>query len=374
MKIPAANHLVLFVKKEFVFLLFLLLLVFLVFLLPDEVANYPSFVNWDTIAALTGLLIIATGLKESGYFDLISGKTIKRVKNERALALYLVILSVVLSTFLTNDITLFIVVPLTLSFQGIVKNDLTKLIIFEAIAVNAGSALTPIGNPQNIFLWHIWSVSFPGFILRMLPVVSVLFLILILFVFIVFSDKEIRYAENNDGDAPLKKIMFLTSLVMMVVFVVSFELRYVKFFLPVVFVVFFMFYRDVLRKTDWLLILLFIVIFIDFHLVSLMPEVSESVHKLNLDTPGNVFLFSGIVSQFISNVPAGVFVSKFSHDWLAITYGVNVGGNGLVIASLANVIALRMAKSKKIWITFHKYSIPYMMVTGIIIYYMLCMY
>jgi Na+/H+ antiporter NhaD/arsenite permease-like protein len=81
-----------------------------------------------------------------------------------------------------------------------------------------------------------------------------------------------------------------------------------------------------------------------------------------------VFLFSGLISQFISNVPASVFVSKFSDNWFAITYGVNVGGNGLVFGSLANIIAMRLAKNKQIWLSYHKYSIPYFLITGGIIY------
>ncbi len=355
-------------KKEPVFALFVLLLAFLVIVYPEKITDYPSFIDWDTIVALAGLLIIATGLKESGYFDLISKKTLRRVKSERSLSLYLILLSVVLSTFLTNDITLFIVIPLTLSFQSLVKNDLTKLIIFEAIAVNVGSALTPIGNPQNIFLWQMWGVSFPGFIIRMIPVVAVLIATLLLFVWLFFSAREIRYSSKSNSNSLYNKPLFTTSLVMLIVFVVAFELRYVQLLLPFVFVVYFIFYRKVLLKVDWLLILLFIVIFVDFHVISAIPVISEVMRYINLESSGNVFLFSGFISQFISNVPAGVFVSKYSDNWQAIVFGVNIGGNGLVIASLANVIALRMVNNKKIWFTFHKYSIPYMIVTGVVIY------
>lgn len=121
-------------------------------------------------------------------------------------------------------------------------------------------------------------------------------------------------------------------------------------------------------KVDWLLLLLFIVIFIDFHVISTIPVVSESVNALNLNSAGNVFLLSAFTSQLFSNVPASVLVSAFSHNWFAIIYGVNIGGNGLAIGSLANIIALRMVKSKKIWIDFHKYSIPYLLITGGIVY------
>ncbi|MHA1862003.1 MAG: hypothetical protein ACTSVM_06925 [Candidatus Ranarchaeia archaeon] len=129
-----------------------------------------------------------------------------------------------------------------------------------------------------------------------------------------------------------------------------------------------MFYRKVVLETDWILRILFIVIFIDFHVISTISLVSESVIALNLQSTGNVFLLSVVCSQLISNVPASVLVAKFSHEWLPICYGVNAGGNGLVIGSLANIIALRMMNRKKIWLVFHKYSIPYFLLTIAAVY------
>ncbi len=140
--------------------------------------------------------------------------------------------------------------------------------------------------------------------------------------------------------------------------------------LPAVFLFYLIFYRkQVLPRVDWLLLLLFIIIFIDFNVLSSVPVISKSVYGLlKPEHTKNVFLFAAFISQLISNVPASVFVSRFSHCWLGITYGVNIGGNGLIIASLANVIALRMANNKKIWLNFHKYSIPYFLITLAITY------
>jgi len=106
-----------FVKKEVVLFIFLFLLATVAILYPYEIINYPSFVDWRTIIALTGLLIITTGLKESGYFSVFSRKVLKRLKSERSLSIFLILFSVLLSTFLTNDVTLFIVIPLTVVFK-----------------------------------------------------------------------------------------------------------------------------------------------------------------------------------------------------------------------------------------------------------------
>lgn len=235
-------------------------------------------------------------------------------------------LSVLLSTFLTNDVTLFIVILLTVSIQNMVKNDISKLVIFEAISVNVGSTLTPIGNFQNLFLWHKCDISFVTFIIKTLPLVVLLLAILLIFAWIVFSGKEIKFSEDTKDERTQKKILFTLSIAMLMVYVISLEIEQIHLVLLLVFI----FYRKVLVKVDWLLLLLFIVIFIDFHVIATMHVILESVNTLNLHFAGNVFLFFALTSQLVSNVPASVFVSKFSHNWLAITYGVNVRGNGLL--------------------------------------------
>jgi len=268
------------------------------------------------------------------------------IKSERTLFIFLILLSALLSTFLTNDITLFVVVPLTLSIQDMIDNDISKLIIFETISVNVGSSLTPIGNPQNLFLWHKWNISFATFVVEMLPLVAILLTILLIFVWITTPNKKVKFLKETSYE--IRKSLFILSAVMLIIYLISLEAKRAHFVLPVIFLLYLMFYRDVLIKTDWLLLLMFVVIFIDFHIIS-----KELTGILKPYSAGDVFLLSVIISQLISNVPASVFVSKFSHNWLAIAYGVNVGGNGLVVSSLANLIALRMTKKRRAWMDFH---------------------
>ncbi|HEC77022.1 MAG TPA: citrate transporter [Thermoplasmatales archaeon] len=356
-----------YLKKEIILFGFLLLLVVLAGLYPSKIINYPSFVDWNTIIALTGLLIITTGLKESGYFNVLSGFLLKKFKTESSLSIYFILLSLLLSTFLTNDVSLFIVIPLTLSIHSIVKNDISKLVILEVISVNVGSALTPIGNPQNIFLWHMWDIPFTTFIIEMLPLLIVSLAILLIFAWIIFPAREIKLSKRIINNTTPNKTLFVFSVMVLMVYVIFLEIKW-TYLLLVIFIFYLLFYRTILLKTDWLLLFLFVVIFIDFHIISTITIISKSVSILNLHSANNVFLFTALISQLISNVPASVLVSKFSHNWFAITYGVNIGGNGLVIGSLANIIALRLTKSKKIWLDFHKYSIPYFIISGILTY------
>ena len=338
----------------------LILLAILSILYPHEVVGCPFFVDWMTIVALTGLLIITTGLKESCYFYSFSRSVLMHIRSERTLSIFLILLSASLSTFLTNDITLFVVVPLTLSIQDVIDNDISKLIIFETISVNVGSSLTPIGNPQNLFLWHKWNISFATFVVEMLPLVVILLAILLIFVWITTPNREVKFLKETSYET--RKSLFILSAVMLIIYLISLEAKKAYFALPVVFLPYLIFYRDVLMKTDWLLLLMFVVIFIDFHILG------DLVGVLKPHSAGDVFLLSVMISQLISNVPASVFVSKFSHNLLAIAYGVNVGGNGSVVSSLANIIALRMTKKREAWINFHKYSLPYLLTSCGIVY------
>jgi Na+/H+ antiporter NhaD/arsenite permease-like protein len=97
-------------------------------------------------------LIITTDVRESEYFYSFLKKILKKLENERKLAITLILFSTLVSTVLTNYISLFILIPLIISMQDLIKNDLSKLVIFEEISVNVGSTLTPIGNSQNLYL------------------------------------------------------------------------------------------------------------------------------------------------------------------------------------------------------------------------------
>lgn len=354
--------------NEFVLIFFVLLLLVLSVFFPSEWVNYPEFVDWKTIAALTGLLIITTAVKESGYFELLSFRMLKKFDNETSISVFLILLSVVLSTFLTNDIALFILIPLTVTVQKQVANNISKLVIFETVAVNVGSTFSPIGNPQNIFLWHKWNISFFKYIWEMLPLGFVLLTILLIFVLFVFPNKKLKTSGNDGENKNYAKPLFIVSIVILIFFISAIEVRSAEYALPFVFFFYLSVYPKILRKVDWLLIILFIVIFIEFHLLANIDFISKSIKSINLENSGNVFLFSGLLSQILSNVPAAVVVSKFSDNWQAISYGVNVGGNGLIIGSLANIIALRMLKNKKYLLDFHKYSIPYFILTVIAVY------
>jgi len=331
--------------------------------------RFPAMVDWNTIVTLCGLLLITTGIKESGLFYLAAYRISRQIRNERLLALFLVFVSAGLSVFLTNDIALFIIVPLTLCLQQISDNDCSRIIIFEAIAVNVGSALTPIGNPQNIFLWHQWGVSFPVFVKEMAPLVLIMSAWLLVGILICFSPTRIRLTDRQHP--VVDRGLFWLSAVLLVAFIISVELRYEKYFLAVVFLSLLLARVRVILKTDWGFILLFILLFINLHLICQLAIVQRLLALLDFSRPATLYFSGALMSQGISNVPAAILLAKYSTSFKIIAYGVNIGGNGLVIGSFANLIALRFIERPHKNLLFHVYSIPFFLVTLASAYYWL---
>ncbi len=361
-----------FVKKNMVLAVLALLLLVIMILRgdsPDALPSYGRFIEWNTIITLAGILMITTGIRESHFLSQIAQKILSRPISERNVALVLVTLSALLATFLTNDIALFIIVPLTLSLQENVENDLARLVIFEAIAVNVGSALTPIGNPQNLFLWHKWGISFLPFMGKMAPLTALLLMLLLGMAWLSFGRTELQGEATKVNH--LDRRLFVLSMALLVGFIVAAEFRWTIYALPAVFIIYLLFYRHILKAVDWLVLLIFILMFIDFGLIAEFPWVTAILQQISHMGSAGVFVASALLSQLVSNVPATVMIARFSNNWQAIAYGVNVGGNGLIIASLANLLALRIAGGKGLWLSFHKYSLLFLAVSLALVYLLL---
>jgi len=355
------------IKQEPFFFAIFFMFIILTILYPDNIKNYPELIDWNTIFLITGLLIITNGMKESGYFYIISSRLLKRIRNERELAIFIIFLSSLLSTFLTNDVALLIVVPLTLAMQDIISGNIIRLLVFETIAANVGSTLTPIGNPQNIFIWQKWHLMFHQFVFMLFPLFILLFSILLIFAFFVFLNKRLQLNKKNEYKS--NKLLFISSFLFLIYVIISAEFGFLLISFLITIVFYLLFYRHILKKLDWILPLIFILVFIDFNTLSNITLIHNAVKAVDLSAK-NVFMLSAILSQLISNVPAAIFLSDFTSNWKAIAYGVNIGGNGIIIASLANIITIRIARKKKLWILFHKYSIPYFMITAVMAYFL----
>ncbi len=347
---------------------FSVLFLILVVLNPGYAAHIPQYVDWDTIVLLAGMLVITETFKASGFFSLIASVFVTRIRTERTLALFLIMVTALLSMFLTNDITLFIIVPFTLAIRQIIANDTVKLVIFEAMAVNAGSMLSPVGNPQNMFLWNLSSIGFFDFVEMMLLPFLISLSVLMIFAFFVFSGKNIVVNKSLEAYRTFDLKLFATALLLITVFLLTNEYGIHFTGLLIVLVTMFLFYPFVLKISDWTIIVLIIIMFIDFKLLGDIDSVRKYASSL-FNGKASTYWSSLMLSQVVSNVPAAIFASGFSSFTKYIAYGVNVGGNGIVIGSLANIIALRLEGSREVWGVFHKYSIPYLLIVSVLVWF-----
>lgn len=329
----------------------------LLFLANFRWSDLPGAVDWHTIITLTGLLILTKGLETSGYFDVLGERLISRFKHERALALFMVLAAALLSTFLTNDVALFILVPLTLTLRKFSRLPLSRLIIFEALAVNAGSLLTPVGNPQNILLWSHGSLSVAGFIGQMFPLAAWLLLSLIALTWWSFSTREIQKHENNETHQ-WRKPLFAVSVLLYVLFIAALEWHLTGWALLLIVLCFLIMARPVLLNIDWSLLAVFIAMFVDVYLLTRLPVLQAHFDAITHLGDGALYLLAIALSQVISNVPATILLLQKVPPSEVLAWAVNIGGFGLLPGSLANLIALRMAKDRRVWWRFHLFSLP----------------
>lgn len=353
------------VSKEPVLAILIVALIALQTLHPKPWASLPALIDWQTVLTLAGLLMLTKAVELSGFLMWMAHRVVHRIHGERGLAFLLIGLAAVLSTLLTNDVALFAVVPLTLSLHKLAPLPIKRLVIFIAISVNAGSILTPLGNPQNLFLWQTSGVSFGGFVWALLPLCAALMAMLYLLAAVMFRNKPLDLSGDTEAhsvDIPLCTVAGIA----FVAFVVLADAHYAGIGLAAVAIGFLLWRRQVVLKIDWLLLLIFVLMFIVLRSVAALPWVHHAIAGLGLNTPLKAYAAGAVLSQGISNVPAAIMLAEFSKDWRALAFGVSVGGFGIAIGSLANLIAVRLSGERGMWGPFHLISIPFWIVAAAI--------
>jgi len=330
---------------------------------PAAIRDYPSLVDWPTLSTLAGLLLLTSGIEASGFLHRLAARIVERVHDGRSLALFLLGASALLAAVLTNDIALFIVVPLTLTLAAYAHLPVARLIAFEALAVNVGSMLTPIGNPQNIFLWQSSGVHFFAFVAAMLVPTLIAAACLLAFTFAAFRPRPLVLQGGADELVVDRRLLTVSAL-LFVPFIMAADLHHVGYALLIIAAVFLALFRPVLRRFDWPLLLVFLLMFVDLRLLVELPAVSHLIGAVDLSVPRNLYLAGALLSQFISNVPSTIVLANYSSDWKTLAWGVDMGGFGLVVGSLANLIALRLAGPRGNLTVFHAWAAPFLLLAG----------
>lgn len=361
-----------FVKKEAVLSVAAFLAIISMFIVkPDK--QYLEYIDFRTLAILFCLMCVMAGFQALGVFKKIATGLIDRTRTLRSVMIILVLLCFFFAMVITNDVALITFVPFTftafnLMEGGKARNLIVPTIVLETIAANLGSMLTPIGNPQNLYLYSIANMGFADFVLLMLPYTIVSLGLILAFV-VFFYRKEVPNTISKEDETVLKETTGSKPVVSQGVFSVTltelFEksnnkyhsmlIMYIMLFLvalmtvaralpyPVMFFITLVLValsdRKVLMKVDYSLLFTFVGFFIFIGNMGRIPSVSEFLRNI---VTGNETLVGILSSQVISNVPAALLLSGFTENYADLIVGVNLGGLGTLIASMASLISFKM--------------------------------
>lgn len=355
-------------KHEWLLLLFVALTIVLACVDPQPIARYQRWLQFPTLCGLLGLLIAIQGIRDSGLIQRIAGMTVARMHSLRAVGLLMMSMTAVLSMVLTNDVSLFLMVPLTVAIGGMSNLPVLRMAILEALAVNAGSTLSPIGNPQNLLIWQHGQIPFLQLVGHMLPAAAVMFvLVAVLTWFWLPKDKVELQAERLDGHA-ISVSLAILSIISLMMMVLMMERGHAPLGALLLVVPFAFFSWRSLKHIDWLLMATFAAIFLGLGHFAALPVVDQALNKIDFNQPLTLYLSGVVSSQLISNVPATVLLLDRGPNIMALAVAVNVGGFGIVIGSLANLIALRLAKQPHGMRLFHEVSIPFLLICAPLVY------
>lgn len=349
-----------FFKKETVCCIAFLLAVVSMFFIPPSV-NYFSYIDFRVLALLFSLMAVVRGFSSIGVFTRLGTMLLTHVHSLRMLSALFIFLCFFFSMLITNDVALITFVPFTILVLSMAeqKKFLIPVIVLETIAANLGSMLTPLGNPQNLYLYTISGLSIGAFVRIMLPYSFVSAILLLIFILFLPKDTVSTATAANTANSTNtvtasntsnviceavkarknSRILFTAYLILFLLrlLTVLHILPYQIMFLLVLTGFLLLDYR-VLKDVDYFLLLTFLCFFIFIGNMKQISLVHELISKLLVHH--EVLMGIG-ASQIISNVPAAILLSGFTDDYSALLIGVNLGGLGTLIASLASLISFK---------------------------------
>lgn len=333
-----------FVKRETVLCIAVLLALVSMFFVPPD-AGYFEYIDFRTLGILFCLMTVVGGLRGLGVFELLAQKMLTRVKTVRTLVIALVLMCFFFSMLITNDVALLTFVPFTFELLRLAGEKaqrawLVPAVAMQTAAANLGSMLTPLGNPQNLYLYARAGMGAGELVVLMLPY-SALSLVLILFWAVLHrADSEkiaVSFNQNREITGKKRLVMYLALFVVCLLAVLRVILW--QFAVAAVLVCAFAADRKTLREIDWSLLATFIGFFVFVGNIGRIPALSDFLGEI---VAGNEVLTAIAASQFISNVPAALLLSGFTEDYSALIIGTDLGGLGTLIASMASLISYKL--------------------------------
>lgn len=331
-----------FAKREIVMLVSLVLaMISLFFVKPGP--EYAGYIDCRTLGILLSLMLVVAGLRGLGVFAVIGQMLIDKTRTARGLALVFVLLNFFLSMVITNDVALLTFVPFAM--EVLVMSHLEKytipVVVLETIAANLGSMLTPIGNPHNLYLYSTHDMSMMDFVRVTLPYSMVSLLFLVIATVALIGAEPTGTESRNRGQKRDKKWMVqLVGYLLLFAACMLTVLRVVPYLvtLGIVIAGIACMDRGTLKKADYCLLFTFVFLFVFVGNLARIPAISQGLMNL---TRGNEVLVAVGTSQVISNVPATILLAGFTDNISDLIIGVNIGGLGTLIASMASLISFK---------------------------------
>ena len=334
-----------FLKKEAVLVIsFVLAAASMFFVSPS--AEYIEYIDFRTLALLLCLMLVMAGLNALGIFRLLADKLLTRTNSTRTLGLTLNLLCFFSSMLITNDVALITFVPFTLIVLKLSDkmNKAILLVVLETVAANLGSMLTPIGNPQNLYLFSAFSMGIGEFVGAVAPYAVLSLVLIVLSSFLLGNEKITVKADGNTPAINKVKVIVYAALFAVSLLTVFRVIPY-PVTLGVTLAAVIITDRKTLLKADYSLLLTFVFLFV---FIGNLGEVEAVSTFLKSIVSGREVLVGIAASQVFSNVPAALLLSGFTQNATALLVGVNLGGLGTLIASMASLISFKLIAKENI--------------------------
>ena len=305
-----------------------------------------GYIDFRTLAILFCLMAVMAGLQKIGLFKYVAEKLLEMVHHIRGIILILIMLCFFSSMRITNDVALITFVPFTfIVLQMILGKGAEKLmvpvIVMQTIAANLGSMLTPIGNPQNLYLYGKADMNLVEFIGFMLPYTIITFVLLagwcLMFPYKGAKEVAFKLEEKTRLSTYKKELVVYGVLFASCLLTVAHIIPYGVTLVIACAVVLWL-DKSVFGKIDYGLLLTFVIFFI---IVGNMGRIPAFNRWLQSIIEGNEVLTGVVISQFMSNVPAALLLSGFTKRYDLLIVGTNLGGLGTIIASMASLISFK---------------------------------
>ena len=327
-----------FLRNDAVLCIAVLLALGSMLLVPPSV-GYIDYIDWHTLVLLFGLMAVMKGFQQAGLFVYLGSKLLERTATSRQMLWVLVFLPFVTSMIITNDVALITFVPFGLAVLRMARQEwlVVPLVVMQTLAANLGSMLTPMGNPQNLYLYNKSGLGFVGFCSLMLPY-ALASAVCLGAVIVLLRCQPI---EGVDLQANLgsPKVLGLSAVGFVLCLLAIFKVLSPLLVAAGILVFLLVTDRATLKSLDYSLLGTFAAFFV---FIGNLGQVEVFRQFLAQVLEGHVELVAVLASQVISNVPAALLLSGFTDQWQALIVGCNLGGLGTLIASMASLISYKI--------------------------------